>query len=346
LVLSLGEIARRFGGEVHGDPDCIVSAVASLERAGGRDIAFLGNVQFRDHLAATRAAAVILEARFLEDCPVNALVTDNPYLVFARVAQSLHPAPRPQAGIDATARIGRDCTIGDHVSIGPYVVMGEGVRIGDRVAIGPGCVIEDGVVIGADGTLEANVVIHRGTRIGARALIHSGAVIGDDGFGFANDRGTWVKIPQLGGVLIGDDVEVGTNTTIDRGALGDTVIEDGVKLDNLVQIAHNVRVGAHTAIAGCTGVAGSTTIGKRCAIGGGVGISGHLEIADDVQLTGMTFVSQSITEKGAYSSGTPFEPTRTWRRNFLRMRQLEDMAKRLAELERQVSALLDERKNQ
>jgi UDP-3-O-[3-hydroxymyristoyl] glucosamine N-acyltransferase len=341
LAVSLGELASRFGGEVHGDRGCPIRGVASLERAGEGEISFLSNVQFRRHLAATRASAVILEPRFLPDCPVNALVTADPYLVFARVAQALHPPPPAEPGVHATAVLGRDCRMGDRVSVGPHAVLGEGVRLGDRVRVGPGCVIEDGVEVGADSVLEAGVVLHRGTRLGARVLVHSGAVIGGDGFGFANDRGRWVKIPQLGGVQVGDDVEIGSNTTVDRGALGDTVIEEGVKLDNQVQIAHNVRIGAHTAIAGCTGVAGSAVIGKRCAIGGGVGISGHLEIADDVQLTGTTFVSQSITEKGTYSSGVPFEPTRAWRRNFLRIRQLDDMARRLGELERLIRAMRD-----
>jgi len=341
LAFRLEELARRFGGEVHGDGQCLIHAVASLERAGEGEIAFLSNVHFRRHLAHTRASAVILEPRFAAECPVNAVVTADPYLLFARIAQALHPPPPPVAGRHPTACIGQDCAISDRASIAAYAVIGDRVQIADDVRIGPGCVVEDGVSIGAGTVLDANVVLHRGTRVGARVLIHSGAVIGGDGFGFANDRGRWIKIPQLGGVEIGDDVEIGCNTTIDRGALGDTVIEEGVKLDNQVQIAHNVRVGAHTAIAGCTGIAGSTTIGKRCAIGGGVGISGHLEIADDVQLTGTTFVSQSITEKGVYSSGVPFEPTRSWRRNFMRIRQLDDMARRLAELERLVKAIRD-----
>jgi UDP-3-O-[3-hydroxymyristoyl] glucosamine N-acyltransferase len=341
--ISLGELARRFGGEVHGDAGCTVRRVASLESAGAGDIAFLSSTQYRRHLAATRASAVILQRAMVDECPAHALVTEQPYLVYARVAALLHPPAAPAPGIDPSARIGAGCVFGADVSIAPCAVLGEGVRLGERVSIAAGCVIGDGVEIGDDSRIAANATIHHGTRIGQRVLVHSGAVIGGDGFGFANDRGAWVKIPQLGGVRIGDDVEVGSNTTIDRGALDDTVIDDGVKLDNQVQIAHNVRIGAHTAIAGCTGVAGSTTIGRHCAIGGGAGISGHLEIADGVQLTGTTFVTQSIREKGVYSSGTPFEPVSAWRRNYVRMKQLDEMARRLHELEQTIRRMRGER---
>nr|AQQ74527.1 hypothetical protein [uncultured bacterium] len=341
MAFRLEELARRCGGELRGDPDCSIRSVAALDRAGPGDIAFLSDVQYRRHLARTGASAVILEARFLPDCPTHAIVSTNPYLAFARVAQALHPPPPVVAGIHSSAVIGEGAVVDPQAAVGAHAVIGEGATIGERTWIGPGAVVGAGVRIGAECRLEANVTVHPGTRIGARVLIHSGAVIGGDGFGFANDRGQWVKIPQLGGVIIGDDVEIGANTTIDRGALGDTVIEEGVKLDNQVQIAHNVRIGAHTAIAGCTGVAGSTSIGRYCAIGGGVGISGHLEIADGVQLTGTTFVSQSIRERGVYSSGMPFEPVAAWRRTFVRIRQLDAMAKRIDELERMLAAMRD-----
>ena len=346
MEISLGELAERFGGEVHGDAACVVRRVASLERAGAGDISFLSSVNYRRHLLDTRASAVILDRSMLGDCPANALVTANPYAMYARVASLLHPAPSAPAGVHESACVGEGCVLGAGVSIGPHAVLGAGVRLGEGVSIAAGCVLGDGVEIGDGSAVAANATIHSGTRIGRRVLIHSGAVIGGDGFGFANDHGVWVKIPQLGGVVIGDDVEIGSNTTIDRGALGDTVIEEGVKLDNQVQIAHNVRIGAHTAIAGCTGIAGSTTIGKRCAIGGGAGISGHLEIADDVHLTGTTFVTQSITEKGVYSSGTPFQPVAAWRRNYVRMRQLDEMARRLQELEQAVRRMRGERDEQ
>lgn len=341
--ISLGDLARRFGGEVRGDAGCIVRRVASLESAEPGDIAFLSSAQYRRHLGSTRASAVILQRSMLDECPTHALITEQPYLFYARVAALLHAPVSSPPGIDSAAHIGAGCVFGADVSIGPCAVLGQGVILGARVNIAPGCVIGDGVEIGDDSSIAANVTIHHGTRIGRRVLIHSGAVIGGDGFGFANDRGVWVKIPQLGGVRIGDDVEIGSNTTVDRGALDDTVIDEGVKLDNQVQIAHNVRIGAHTAIAGCTGVAGSTTIGRHCAIGGGAGISGHLEIADGVQLTGTTFVTQSIHEKGVYSSGTPFEPVAAWRRNYVRMKQLDDMARRLHELEQAVRRMRGER---
>lgn len=327
---------------MRGDPDCLISSVAPLAHAGDGDIAFLTTARYRELLVATRASAVILEPEYLEDCPVNALVTDQPYVLYARVAQLLHPQPAIVPGIHPSVCIGENCEISSQAAVAAGVVIGNGVDIADDVSVGANCVIGDSVEIGSGSRISSNVSIGARSVIGNRVRIQSGAVIGEAGFGFANDGGVWIRIPQLGRVVIGDDVDIGANTTIDRGALGDTVIEQGVKLDNQIQIAHNVRVGAHTAIAGCTGIAGSTTIGKRCAIGGGVGISGHLDIADDVILTGTTFVSQSIDRKGSYSSGVPFEPTRSWRRNFLRMRQLDDTARRLSRLERNIGAAMPE----
>lgn len=343
MEFSLGDLADRFGAEVHGDTNCMVHAVASLEQAGPGEISFLANAHFHRLLTGTRASAVILSPRFVGDCPTSALVTDNPYAVYARVAQLLHPPRRVAVGVHPTACVEPSCVIKEGVSIGAYAVVGAQSRLGRDVRIGPGCVIEDGVEIGAGSTLVAHVTVRHGTRIGERALIHPGAVIGSDGFGFAKDNDHWIKIPQLGCVIIGNDVEIGSNTTIDRGALGDTVIEDGVKLDNQIQVAHNVQIGAHTAIAGCTGIAGSAKIGKRCAIGGGAGIAGHLEIADDVLITGTSFVTQSITERGTYSSGAPLEPTESWRKNYIRMKQLDEMAKRLHELEKLVTAKIDKK---
>ncbi|MCC6206820.1 MAG: UDP-3-O-(3-hydroxymyristoyl)glucosamine N-acyltransferase [Gammaproteobacteria bacterium] len=342
MEFSLGDLAERFGGEVHGDGACMIHAVATLEQAGPGEITFLANPHYRGLLAGTNASAVILAPRFVGDCPTHALVTDNPYSVYARVAQLLYPSRRLVPGVHRSACVEASSVLKEGVSIGANAVIGAQVRVGRDVRIGPGCVVEDGVEIGAGSTLVANVTVCHGSRIGERALIHPGVVIGADGFGFARDREGWIKIPQLGCVIIGDDVEVGANTTIDRGALEDTVIEEGVKLDNQIQVAHNVRIGAHTAIAGCTGIAGSTRIGRRCAIGGGVGILGHLEIADDVQITARTLVTHSITASGSYSSGTPLEATAAWRKNHVRMKQLDDMAKRLSELERLVMAKMDE----
>lgn len=338
MEFSLGDLAERFGGEVHGDGNCTVHAVATLDQAGPGEISFLANPHYRGLLAGTRATAVILAPRFAGECPTHALVTGNPYAVYARVAQLLYPPRRAAAGVHPTACVENSSVLKDGVSIGAHAVIGAQVRLGRDVRIGPGCVVEDGVEIGAGSTLVANVTVRHGSRIGERVLIHPGAVIGSDGFGFAREHDAWIKIPQLGCVIIGNDVEIGSNTTVDRGALGDTVIEDGVKLDNQIQVAHNVHIGAHTAVAGCTGIAGSARIGRRCAIGGGVGILGHLEIADDVQITARTLVTQSITASGSYSSGAPLEATAAWRKNHARMKQLDEMAKRLHELEKLVMA--------
>lgn len=346
MALSLGELANALGAVVHGSSDCEIRRVASLRNAGPGDISFLANAHYREQLAVTRASAVILAPRFRDDCPVSALVVDNPYAVYARAAQLLHPAAPVSPGIAPSAHVDDGAVVSDSASIGANAVIGGGALIGDRVEIGPGCVVEGDTEIGADTHLIANVVVRQGSRIGQCVLIHPGVVIGSDGFGFANDQGKWIKIPQLGRVVIGDDVEIGSNTTIDRGALDDTVIEHGVKLDNQIQIAHNVHIGAHTAIAGCTGIAGSTRIGRCCAIGGGVGIVGHIEIVDEVQITAMTLVAQSITERGSYSSGTPMEETRSWRKNYVRLKQLDDMAKRLQELESLVRDRLARNENE
>ena len=285
---------------------------------------FLANPRYRHQLSDTTAAAVILEPRYAAECPVAALMVPNPYATYARVAAVLQPAreaeppgTHPSAVIAATARIDPSA------HIGPHVVIGARASIGAHTRLGPQCVIEEDVEIGADATLVARVTVCRGVKVGARALLHPGVVIGSDGFGFALERGAWLKVPQLGGVRLGADVEVGSNSTIDRGAIEDTVIEDGVKLDNLIQIGHNVRVGAHTAIAGCTGVSGSTEIGSRCQIGGAVSIGGHLTICDDVIITGTTMISRSITRPGVYSSGIPFEDARTWRRLVARFKRLD-----------------------
>ena len=341
MALSLGDLAERVGGEVTGDRNCIIKDVASLESAKSGDIAFLSNRNFLKYLAKTSASAVILRKQDQDACHVNCLVVKDPYVTYAYVAQLLYPSKtihagvHPSADVDDTAKVHKTSWIGHHVTVGA------GSRIASNVFLGPGCVIGDNVEIGDDSRLLSTVVIYSGTRIGRRALIHAGVVIGSDGFGFANDRGKWIKIPQLGGVLIGDDVEIGANTTIDRGALEDTILEDGVKLDNQIQIAHNVHIGSHTAIAGCTGIAGSTIIGKRCAIGGGVGIAGHLSIVDDVHITGTTFVSKSISEPGVYSSGAPLETNQQWRKNQVRMKQLDDMARRIKDLEKTVNGKLN-----
>jgi len=318
---SLGELAVRFGLTLRGDPEVRVSHVATLSQAGPGALTFLANSRYRRSLPATRASAVVLAPADLEACPVAALVGPNPYLSYALIATLLHPAPTVVPGIDARAVVARGARIARSASIGPLAVIEDDVEVGERAVVGPGCIVQRGARIGEDTRLVARVDLYPGVTLGARVLVHAGAVIGADGFGFAADAGRWVKVPQLGSVRIGDDVEIGANTTIDRGAIEDTVVEQGAKLDNQIQVGHNVTIGAHTAIAACTGISGSTTIGKRCMVGGMVGFAGHLNIADDVIVTGCSLVSASIREAGSYSSGMPTVPTRAWRRMVAHLRR-------------------------
>lgn len=322
--VSLGELAVRFGLELHGDPEQRVARVATLAQAGPGTLSFLANPRYRRALPATRASAVVLAPADLAACPVAALVGENPYLAYARIATLLYPEPPLEPGVHPTAIVAPRARIAPSAAVGPLSVVEDEVEIGERVHVGAGSIVLKGARIGADTRLVARVTLYPGVEIGARCLLHAGAVVGSDGFGFAPDRGTWVKVPQVGSVRIGDDVEVGANTTIDRGAIGDTVIEHGVKLDNQIQVAHNVVIGEHTAVAGCTGISGSTTIGKRCMIGGMVGFAGHLTIADDVVITGYSLVSASIREAGSYSSGMPTVPTRAWRRMVAHLRRYGD----------------------
>lgn len=335
---TLEEIARLAGGRLVGDGAIEVTGVGTLAGAGPGQIAFLANRQYRPQLRATAASAVLLAEDDRGDCPTNAIVVADPYLAYARVAGLFTADEPPAAGVHPAATVDPEARVAEDVSIAAGCVIGAGAVVESGCRIGPGCIIEDGVRLGPDCHLIARVTLHRGSLVGARARLLAGAVIGSDGFGFANDQGRWVRVPQLGGVRLGDDVEVGANTTIDRGAIEDTVIEDGVKLDNQIQVAHNVHIGADTAIAGCVGIAGSTTIGRQCAIGGGVGIVGHLEITDRVIITAMSLVSQSIKEPGVYSSGTPLERNDRWHRNWVRHKQLDDMARRLKALEREFDA--------
>jgi UDP-3-O-[3-hydroxymyristoyl] glucosamine N-acyltransferase len=337
VAFTLDDLARRVGGSINGDGGCLISDVATIQNARPGTITFLANGRYRKYLATTAASAVILSPDDARVSPVPTLVVNNPYAAYARVAALLHPADLPREGIHATACVSADSGIHTSAWIGPYSIVEAGAEIGARVHIGAGCYVGERCVLGDDTRLVAHVTVCRGTRIGKRTLVHPGAVIGSDGFGIANDRGVWIKVPQLGGVSIGDDVEIGANTTVDRGALEDTVLENGVKLDNQIQLGHNVLIGEHTAIAGCVGIAGSTKVGKRCIIGGGVGIGGHLEIADDVHITGMSMVTKSITRPGLYSSGMPLETNRLWRRNMVRLRQMEDLARRLQALENRLN---------
>ena len=335
---TAGKLADQLGLELRGDRDVVVSRINDLKKAGEGDLSFLASPSFRAHLAQTHASAVILAREESDRCPdrVTALLSSNPYLTYAKAAQLLYPRPAPVPGIHPLASVDETAEIEPDVSVGAHCHIGSGVRLARGVSIGASCVVESDTSIGEFTVLEPRVTIMAEVVIGKRCLIHPGAVIGADGFGFANDHGVWVKIPQVGQVVIGDDVEIGSNTTIDRGAIEDTVISNGVKLDNLIQVAHNVRIGANSAIAGCTGIAGSATIGERCAIGGGVGIVGHLKIADDVVITGQTFVAHNIKSSGTYSSGVPMEPVSQWRRNYLRFKQLDSFARRLKQLERKL----------
>ena len=338
--MTLADIAEKIGGKVHGDGTIAIERVATLEKAGPGAISFLSNPRYHRYLTNTQASAVILAAEHLDACPVNAVVVSDPYLGYARTVTMLNPPAEIHAEIHQAASISPHCVLHHTASVGAGCVVEQGATIGRHVVLGPGCYIGRDSRIGDGSRLTANVTVCHGSVIGERVQIQPGAVIGSDGFGLANDEGSWIKIPQLGRVVIGNDVEIGANTTIDRGALDDTVIEDGVKLDNQIQVAHNVRIGAHTVIAACTGISGSTRIGKRCVIGGGVGIVGHLEIADDVQITGMSFVHKSLTEAGVYSSGTPLEPTRQWRKNFVRFQKLDDLARRVRHLESLLAGIM------
>jgi len=337
VELRLDEIVARFGGEIVGAGDTAIARIGTLENAGPGDLAFLANPKYRPQLKTTRAAAVIMAPPAV-DGPAAAILTPQPYLYYARVAQWLNPLPDPEPGIHPTAVI--EGEVAATASIGSNVWLGPGAKIGERVVVAANCSIGAGVEIGADSRLAANVAIYAGCLVGARCLIHSAAVIGSDGFGFAREAdGAWVKIPQVGRVLIGDDVEIGAGTTIDRGALGDTVIGDGVKLDNQIQVGHNVRIGAHTAMAGCVGIAGSAVVGARCTVGGGTVILGHLQIADDVDLAAGTLVTKSIPNAGSYSGAIPFLEHGDWLRNFSRLRHLDAMADKIRALEQRLAAL-------
>ncbi|MBI5463201.1 MAG: UDP-3-O-(3-hydroxymyristoyl)glucosamine N-acyltransferase [Gammaproteobacteria bacterium] len=334
MTLTLGDLAERTGAQLQGDAAIVIDGVCTLQDGRPGRISFLANPQYRKYLADTRAGAVILDAAHAADCPVPALISGNPYVTYARVATLLSETAPAALGVHPSAVVAADCRIDPTASIGPLCVIESGAEIAPGVAIGPSCVIGRDVRIGADTRLVANVTLCHGVQLGARCLIHPGAVIGSDGFGLANESGRWLKVPQLGSVRVGDDVEIGANTSIDRGALEDTVIGAGVKLDNQIQVAHNVQIGEHTAVAGCVGISGSAKIGAHCMLAGGVGVVGHLEIADGTVVTGMSMVTKSITERGVYSSGLAAMPSDQWNKLVARLKRLDDMARRLQALER------------
>jgi len=332
---TLGELAEYVSGQVDGDASCVIDNVASLVSAEHNQICFYTGGKHSLSLASTKAGAIIVAAQHANLPQTNCLVVENPLLAFAKIAAKLNP-PEILSGIHNDASIEPTANVDGSAYIGAQAVIGAGVEVKAEAHVAASCTIGKDCVIGEGTTLHANVTLNDKTVIGRNVIIHSGAVIGGDGFGFANDEGRWVKIPQLGKVVIGDDVEIGANTTIDCGALDDTVIGVGVKLDNQIQIAHNVRIGDHTAIAGCVGIAGSTIIGRYCTIAGGVGIVGQIEIADNVHITAATVVTHSIMSSGAYSSGTPMLENAKWQRNYVRFKQLDDMAKRLKRIEKQI----------
>jgi UDP-3-O-[3-hydroxymyristoyl] glucosamine N-acyltransferase len=340
--LRLGDIAARFGGELVGDAQVRVSQVATLRGARPGEIAFLAQSRYRPDLAATQASAVIVGAEDRDATALPRIVCKDPYAYFARVSALLNPPGEVVPGIHASAVLAPDAGVAPTAHIGPGCVIERGARVADGASVGAGCVLGKGASIGPHTRLHPRVTVYAGCTVGARSIIHSGAVIGADGFGFAPEAGKWLKIPQIGRVVIGDDVEIGANTTIDRGAIEDTVIGDGVKLDNQVQIGHNCRIGAHTAIAGCVGIAGSTTIGRHCMIGGAAMIGGHLSIADRVIVAGSTVVTKSIGAPGTYLSVIPAEEAREWRRIVAHLRSLARLTDRLRELDRRVRQLEQE----
>ncbi|ART78847.1 UDP-3-O-(3-hydroxymyristoyl)glucosamine N-acyltransferase [Oceanisphaera avium] len=334
MTITLQELARQLGAQFNGDPNVVIRRVNTLDKAGPDDVAFLSDKHYRHLLANTKAAAVIVTAADQALCAVPSLVMDNPYLGFALAAQALDITPQPAADIHPTAVIGDNVTLGKGVAIGANAVLESGVTLGDNVVIGAGCFIGKQASLGAGTRLWANVVIYHQVVLGDDCLVQAGAVIGGDGFGYANNKGEWIKIPQLGTVLIGNRVEIGAGTTIDRGALSDTVIADNVIIDNLCQIAHNVKIGYGSAIAGGTIMAGSLTVGKYCIIGGGTVINGHIELCDGVTITGMSMVMRGISEPGVYSSGVPLQPNKQWRKTAARVMRIDDLHKRVKTLEK------------
>lgn len=330
----LAELAALLDAELIGNPQQEISALATLQSAGASDLTFIANPAYRKYLSTTQAGAVLVHPELSSAFSGNKLVVKKPYVAYAKATQFFDARRPHDTGIHPTAVIGANCVLGNNISIGANAVLGDSVTLGDGVVVGAGCYIGDDSVIGEGTILAANASIYHGVTIGSGCRIHSGAVIGADGFGFAPDAGEWVKIYQLGGVVVGNRVEIGACTCIDRGALDNTYIADGVIIDNQVQIAHNVTIGKGTAIAAQTGIAGSTSIGEYCTIAGAVGIVGHLTITDKVHITAMSLVSGSITEPGSYSSGTALGPTKEWRKNAARFRQLDKLATRLIKLDR------------
>ena len=333
MQYTLSALAEKTGAGLSGSGDTVIEKVADITSGEQGSIVFVSNTKYTRHLKTTAASAVIITDKMLQVCDKPALVTDNPRAVFAKIALLLNPLPVVEPWISPHAVIADDAEVDSSARIEACVVIQSGASVGPGTWISPGCVLEKNARIGANTRLFANVTIGEGCTIGDNNILHSGAVIGADGFGYVWDRDSYIKVPQLGSVHIGNDVEIGANTTIDRGAIGNTVVEDGVKIDNLVQLGHNVHVGEHTTMSGHTGVAGSAIIGKKCILGGDVAISDNIEIADNVILTGRSSVPNSIKESGMYSSGIPAVEARKWRRILGRIKQLDELAKSIKALE-------------
>lgn len=339
---TLKQLVSGLEVKIQGDADCLIEGVCTIQEGRPGCITFLMNPLYKKYLPLTQASAVILTADDANSCPINALVCRDPYYIYTQVATYFNDKPQAMPGVHSTAVIGQHCQIDPSVSIGPYCVVGDEVKLAANVVLGAGCMVGAGSELDVGSRLDANVTLYHKVKIGKRVIIASGTVIGSDGFGIAKHKGVWHKVPQLGRVIIGDDVEIGANCSIDRGAIGDTVIEEGAKLDNLIQLGHNVRIGKHTAIAGCVGVAGSTTIGSNCMIGGQAGFAGHLTIADNVVITGATEVTKSIRTAGIYSSGVGGLVTNLERRkNTARLQRLDHLTQRVKMLERALLALTE-----
>jgi len=337
VSIRLADLAQQLDAELHGDGDIVITGVASMQTAQAGQVTFIVNPRYREQLTTCQASAVVMTEADLPFAKSAALVVKNPYLTYARMAQILDTTPQPATSIAPSAVIDASATLGKNVSIGANAVIESGVELGDNVVIGAGCFVGKKTRIGSGSRLWANVSIYHEIEIGTDCLIQSGTVIGADGFGYANDRGNWIKIPQLGRVIIGNKVEIGACTTIDRGALDDTIIGNGVIIDNQCQIAHNVVIGDNTAVAGGVIMAGSLKIGRYCMIGGASVINGHMEICDKVNITGMGMVMRPITEPGVYSSGIPLQPNKVWRKTAALVMNIDDMSKRLRAIERKVN---------
>lgn len=334
IAYTVAELADEVNGEIRGDPRCVITGLAPLASARAGQMTHLSHARYRAFLKNTQASAILLSPKDADKCTTTALIVSNPEACFAKIARLFEPTIKPNAGIHASAVVDPSAQIGDHVSIGPHCVIGENVKIGANSVIMANTTIMNGVSLGADSILYPQISIYHDVTIGNRVLIHSGVVIGADGFGLAQEDGKWIRIPQLGRVVIEDDVDIGANTTIDRGALEDTFIGEGVKLDNQIQIGHNVSIGAHTVIAGTAAIAGSTKLGRYCMVGGGARINGHITIADQVVISGTAMVFKSITEPGIYSSGTGIQRNREWARSVKRFHQLDEIVKRIKKLEK------------